>query len=58
MHKNPGQPSLAWVPYNADGFGWASVDAGGLLGFGFAGGAGVLDFFAVLLGDGGDCFVL
>jgi hypothetical protein len=46
------------VPDDADCFRWASVNAWCLTGFGFACGAGVLDFFAVLLCDCGDCFVL
>jgi hypothetical protein len=49
---------LAWVPDDTDSLRGASVDAGGLTGFGFACGACVLDFFAVLFSDGSDRFIL
>lgn len=49
---------LTRVPDDTNSTRRASANAGCLLSFRFTGSAGILDFFAVLLSDGGDCFVL
>ncbi len=48
---------LTWVPNTFDGFCFTSQNAGGVVGYGFAGGAGVLYFFSVFLCDGCNGFV-
>jgi hypothetical protein len=45
------------IPNAFNGFGFTCRNAGGTIGFGFAGATGVLYFFAVIFGDGGNGFI-